>query len=142
MDRPKASQARQRLRETQEARAEYLEELLKAGAMIEGSFVTLGRTCGKPTCKCSNGEKHYSKYLSRAVNGRTELTYVRSADEVEVSAKAERYRRFRRARAELMKLAARTAELADEIQAALVELYVKKPRKARRRKKGRKDRKR
>jgi hypothetical protein len=44
-------------------------------------------------------------------------------DEVEISAKAESYRRFRKARAELMKLAARAAELADELQRALTEAY-------------------
>ena len=91
--------------------------------MIEGAFVTLGRKCGKPTCRCATGEKHYSKFLSRKVEGKTRLVYVRSEDEVEVSRKAERYRALRQARAELMKLAAQTAALADEIQVALTEPY-------------------
>ena len=146
MDRPKASKARQRLREVEQARAAYVEELVSADAMVEGSFVTLGRKCGKPGCRCETGEKHYSQYLSRSVNGRTEIIYVRRVDEVEVSEKAERYRRFRNARAELMKLAAQTAELADELQTALTEPYVKEPRPGRtgkgRRAKRRKNRKR
>lgn len=91
--------------------------------MVEGSFVELGRKCGKSSCKCAAGEKHYSKYLSRSVEGRTKLVYVPGRDEVDVSGKAEHYSRFRKARAELMKLAARTAELADELQRALTEPY-------------------
>lgn len=123
MDRLKASKARQQLRQTEGARAAHLERVLKANAMVEGSFVELGRKCGKPSCKCATGEKHYSKYLSRSVEGRTKLVYVPGRDEVELNRKAERYRRFRQARAELMKLAAHTAELADELQAALTEPY-------------------
>jgi len=123
MDRPKASKARQQLRKTEEARAAQLEALLQAAVMVEGSFVELGRKCGKPSCRCATGEKHYSKYLSRSVEGRTKLVYVPGRDEVEVSGKAEHYSRFRKARAELMKLAARTAELADELQRALTEPY-------------------
>lgn len=146
MDRPKASKTRQRLREVEQARAAHIENLVKAGAMVEGSFVTLGRKCGKPGCRCETGEKHYSQYLSRSVNGRTELVYVRRLDEVDVSEKAERYRRFRNARAELMKLAAQTAELADDLQAALTEPYPEEPRPGRKAKgpraKRRKNRKR
>lgn len=121
MDRRRASKARQQLRQAEEARAAYVDILLEAAAMVEGSFVELGRKCGKPTCRCASGEKHYSKYLSRGVKGRTKLVYIPGRDEVEVGKKAARYSAFRKARAQLMKLAARTAELADELQAALTE---------------------
>ena len=123
MDRVRASVARQRLQQAEAARKTHVQKLLGTGEMVEGAFVTLGRKCGKPTCRCATGEKHYSKFLSRSVDGRTRLVYVRSEDEVEVSRKAERYRVFRQARAELMKLAAETAELADEIHVALAEPY-------------------
>jgi hypothetical protein len=42
---------------------------------------------------------------------------------VDIARKAERYRQFRQARAELMKLSAQLAEAADELQAALNEAY-------------------
>ena len=138
MDRPRASKARQQLIEVETARGAYVEQLLKAAVMVEGAFVEVGRKCGKPTCRCVDGERHYGKYLSGQVDGRKKMTYVRNRDEVDVAEKAERYRRFRKARAALMKLAARTAELADELQAALTESYPRQSRK----KKGRRDRKR
>ena len=123
MDRQRASKARQQLLEVEAGRGAQVEQLLKAGAMVEGAFVEVGRKCGKPTCRCVEGERHFGKYLSRSIDGRKKMTYVRGKDEVEIGAKAESYRRFRRARAELMKLAARAAELADELQRALTESY-------------------
>lgn len=107
--------------------------MLGADAMIAGSFVTLARTCGKPTCRCARGEKHEGKYLSRSYGGRTRLAYLPAGDEVDVATKAERYRRFRQARAALMKLAAETAQAADTLQAALTEPYPKEARRRRRR---------
>ena len=89
-----------------------MEELLDADGMVAGSFVTLARTCGKPTCRCARGEKHEGKYLSRSEGGRTRLAYVPAGDEVDVATKAERYRQFRQARAALMK-AVETAQAAD-----------------------------
>ena len=96
--------------------------------MVEGSFVTLGRKCGKPTCRCATGDKHFSKFLSRSEGGKSRPVYVRSVDEVDVASKAERYRQFRQARAELMKLADQTARFADELQQEMTEPYpIKEP---------------
>ena len=123
MNRTKASDARQRLRKTEKARAAWVERILGAGEMVAGSFVELGRKCGKPNCRCAHGEKHYGKFLSRSEGGKTRLVFVPQADEVEVSTKAERYRQLREARAELMKLASQAAEYADALAEALTEPY-------------------
>jgi hypothetical protein len=123
MFRKKASQLRHQIRRTEHARQRQVDRLLRAEEMVVGSFVTLGRKCGKPSCRCASGELHYSKFLSRSEEGRTRLIYVRSADEVDVAQKAEQYRRFRKARAELMKLATQTAELADQLHAELTVPY-------------------
>jgi len=123
MDRPSASKARQQILQTEKARAGHVHEVLQAGAMIDGSFVTLGRKCGKAGCRCATGEKHFSKYVSRSVEGRTKLAYVPASDEVEVATKSGRYRRFREARAALMKLAQQTAALIDALQETLTESY-------------------
>lgn len=141
MDRRRASRIRQQLRQTEEARRSHVEVILGSEPLVEGSFVTLGRKCGKPTCRCATGEKHYSRFLSRSVEGRTQLIYVRSSDEVEVGLKAERYRRLRQARAELMKLSARTAALTDGLEQALAEPYPAGDATRPSRKRGRKPRK-
>ena len=101
--------------------------------MVAGSFLRQERTCGKPTCRCATGAKHEATYLSRKVDGRTQMVYVPAGDEVDVATKAERYRRFRQARAALMKLAAETAQAADVLQAAVTEPYPKEARRRRKR---------
>jgi hypothetical protein len=136
MDRSRASRVRQLIRQTEEARLAHVDALVATEVLVEGSFVTVARTCGKPTCRCARGEKHVSKYVSRSVGGRTQLIYVPAGDEVRVDAKTRQYRQLRHARAELVKLAARTAALADELQQALAEPYPEpgaRPKRARRR---------
>jgi len=64
-----------------------------------------------------------AKFLSRSEGGKTRLIYVRTHDELEVAQKAERYRKFRQARAELMKLATTTSQLADTLHKVLAEAY-------------------
>lgn len=123
MDRTTASRTRQQIRKIEDARAAHIETLLSAGEMIAGSFVVLLRKCGKPTCRCASGDGHEARCLSRSEGGKTRMAYVPARDEVEVSTKAERYREFRQARAELMRLSGQLAELADELQAALTEPY-------------------
>lgn len=120
---PSPRQLQQALLRNEQARQQHLELVLGAGPLIEGSFVTRGRKCGKPTCRCATGSKHYSKFLARSEGGRTRLVYVPAGDEANVAAKAEAYRQVRQARAELMKLATKTAELIDELTQALAEPY-------------------
>ena len=121
--RANASLVRQRIRQTEEARRTHVDVLVGSRTLIEGSFVTVGRRCGKPNCRCSTGDKHLGKYVSRSEGGKTRMIYVPAGDEVDVSVKTERYRKLREARAELVKLAAQTSALADELQEALTEPY-------------------
>lgn len=141
VSREKASRLRQQVLQTEEARQRHVEALVAAGMMVVGSFVTLGRKCGKPSCHCASGELHYSKFLSRSEGGKSRPVYVRSADEVDIAGKAETYRQFRQARAELMKLADQTARFADELQQQMTEPYppeatpaTRQPRRKRKRK--------
>lgn len=131
MKRTEASRARARLQQTERAREEQVEALLQADAMVAGSFVRQTRTCGKSGCRCTRGERHVATYLSRSVGGVTQMVYVPGGDEVAVSTKADRYRRFREARAALMKLASETAQAADALQVALTEPYPKGERRRR-----------
>jgi hypothetical protein len=91
--------------------------------MVRGSFVVLGKKCGKPTCACAQGALHPSRYLSASEQGRTRMAYVPAAAAATVKAAADRYQRFRRARAEVVKLSAHTVELADRLQVALSDAY-------------------
>ncbi|MEK7863042.1 MAG: DUF6788 family protein, partial [Chloroflexota bacterium] len=117
----------------------HVETLLGSDVLVEGSFVTLGRKCGKPTCRCATGAKHFSKFLSRSEGGKTRLAYVPAGDVMEVARKTERYKKLRQARAELMKLSAHTAELSDALGRALAQSYPPPKRDTSKRRKVRPD---
>ena len=111
---------RQLLAGTERARAHQLQVLLSTRQrMRRGSFVVLGKKCGKAGCACTRGHLHPTRYLSASEQGRTRRVYVSAEQAAAVKAGAERYQRFRRARAQLVKLSTRTVALADRLQRAL-----------------------
>jgi hypothetical protein len=97
------SKLRQQIYKLQGEHARLVQRMLKSRGMVKGSVVTLARRCGKPGCKCNRGEKHKSKYLSISEGGKTRMVYLKPGMEMKVGEAAERYRRFRRARAQLVK---------------------------------------
>lgn len=50
--------------------------------MLRGTLFTLRRKCGKPTCRCADGEAHDSPALAFPDRGRTGTLTLR-ADDVE-----------------------------------------------------------
>jgi len=107
---------------TEQARTQQLRVLFGTRQrMMRGSFVVLGKKCGKAGCTCTRGELHPTRYLSASQDGRTRMVYVSAEQAATVKPAAERYQRFRRARAQLVKLSTRTVALADRLQHALTE---------------------
>jgi len=124
MPRARISRLRQLIRETEAARVQHVDAVVGTDKVIVGSLVMHGRRCGRPGCHCATGEKHYSKVLSRSEGaGKVRHLYVPAGDEVDVAVKAGRYRRFRQARAELVKLAKQSIDLIDRLQDAVTEPY-------------------
>lgn len=122
------SRLRQQLIETTNEMRRQLELVLEVqGPLVRGSFVTRARVCGKPTCRCAQGELHESKVLTALDGGVTRQVHVPAADEVHVAAGSERYRRFREARSALAKGLARLnrhqLELVDALGRSLLEPY-------------------
>lgn len=61
--------------------------------MLRGSLVTLRRRCGKPGCRCAQGEqRHEAPALSYSESGRTRVVMLTEADLPAVTAALERYR--------------------------------------------------
>jgi hypothetical protein len=118
---------RQLLDAHEEFRRDLAPILEERGPLIRGFLGTRTRTCGKPSCRCAQGERHSSMYLSASDAGQTRQVHVPAADEVRVAEAVERYRRFRRARSQLAKklgtLAARQLELVDRLGVSLLEPY-------------------
>ncbi len=122
--RPEASRLRQQLSRVEEQRDRHLTEILQTRLrMIRGCFVVLGKKCGKPNCRCSTGETHPTSYLSISEEGRKRMVHVRVADIGVVREAADRYRRFREARAALSKLSADLLAMVDALQECLVDPY-------------------
>ena len=77
------------------------------------------KICGKPNCKCARGEKHVVYQLSWTENGRRRSTHIRPDELDRVRAAVERYRRIRRCRTELARLATEGASVLDALVEAL-----------------------
>jgi hypothetical protein len=119
-----ASRLRQQLVRTEEARDKHLQVLLETRlALMRGSFVVVGKKCGKSNCRCATGELHPTRYLSSSEEGRTRIRYVPTRDELRVREAADRYRRFREARAALARLSTEVLGLSDALEVCLTESY-------------------
>jgi hypothetical protein len=118
----KASRARQRLRKAARKHDSFVEALVsERGPLLRGTF-HLGHTrCGKDNCKCAQGELHTTAVLVVSDKGDRHTFYLRAAERPEVHRRAERYRRFRKTRAELRKLSGEILKAADELLQALLE---------------------
>ena len=116
--------ARKRLLEAFRRFHAQVEEILRErGPLIRGSYGTRARVCGNPTCHCTRGELHESKFLSASDGGKARQVHVPVEDEAEVAAGAERYRRFRQMRAQLAELAQEQLELAERLGLTLLKPY-------------------
>ena len=118
----KASRARQRLMQAARQHEALVDALVRErGPVLKGTF-HLGRTrCGKDNCKCAQGELHTTAVLAVSDKGDRRTFYLRAAERPEVQRRAERYRRFRKTRAELRKLNAEVLGAADDLLEALLE---------------------
>lgn len=53
-----------------------LAKLLHQKPLLIGSLVSMPRVCGKPGCKCAQGELHPGLYLSLRVGGKRKMVHV------------------------------------------------------------------
>jgi hypothetical protein len=59
--------------------------------VLRGSLITLKRKCGRPRCRCAQGELHETPALSLNVDGKTKIVTLRPAEIPEIKAALERY---------------------------------------------------
>lgn len=61
--------------------------------LLRGSLVTLRRRCGKPSCRCADGDqRHEAPALSYSDRGRTKVVMLAETDVDAVAAALDRYR--------------------------------------------------
>lgn len=111
-----ASQLRKQLQHCQREFGDLLRVLKQRRPLIRGNAYNLRRKCGKDGCRCQDGHLHESWVLSVPEKGHKRMRAIPKGKRAQWQLMTERYRRFRRARARLVKLSAEIIKLVDELE--------------------------
>jgi hypothetical protein len=131
----RASRLRQALTTLLADYQRQLETLLPLRHLVKGSVYDLHTRCGKPSCHCASdqGPRHTSTVISWSDHGKTRLRTLPAGELAHFRHSTENYRRFRHARAMLVKLHQRIVAYIDRLETALL-LPPPKPASRRRKK--------
>ena len=118
----RASRLRQALRTLLHDYQRRMQELLPLRQLVKGSVYDLQTRCGKRSCHCAShqGPLHISTVLSWSEHGKTRLRTLPLAEISHFRQLSANYRRFRQARAALVKLHQRMVAHIDRLQKALL----------------------
>lgn len=111
-----AGQLRKQIQQRQHELNDLLRGLKQRRPLIRGSVYTLRRKCGKAVCRCQEGHLHESWVLSVPEKGRKRLRTVPKGRRLQWQQMTDRYRRFRRGRARLVKLFDEILRMVDELE--------------------------
>ena len=112
----KFSHLRQSLRRLSDEARKLIEPSFSDKPVIKGSVYELKRKCGKPGCKCAQGELHSRMVLSASEKGKTRLRVIPHEFLVEVKIKVRRYQELRRARLRLVEVHRKMIRVMDEME--------------------------
>jgi len=117
----RASRLRQTLKSLLADSQRQLDELLPLRQLVKGSVYELRTRCGKPSCHCASdeGPLHSSTVLSWSEHGQTRLRTLPAGERARLRQRTENYRRFRQARAALVRLHRRMLAALDGLEQAL-----------------------
>ena len=89
----------------EQQRQKVISYLLHPKDMVSGSLYSTYKKCGNKNCRCARGELHGPfNYLSKKVDGKTVLSFVRKADESQIIRQAGHYRDYIKEMAKLNRL--------------------------------------
>ena len=111
-----ASRLRKQLQQSQREIGDLLRVLKQRRPLIRGNVYNLRRKCGKGGCRCQDGHLHETWVLSVPEKGRKRMRTIPKGKRTQWRSMTERYRRFRRARAQLVKLFAEVLKLVDQLE--------------------------
>jgi len=123
---PSLSSLRAQLLELTQNLHDLRETFLERQPLLPGSLYTLRRRCGKPNCRCAQGHLHATEVLSYRGGSRPQNITLRPEQLAAVRQATEAYRRFRQARAQLVKLHRQMIQVIDSIEAERVQQGTKK----------------
>jgi len=117
----RASRLRQAIQTLLHDYQRQVDVLLPLRQLVKGSVYDLRTHCGKPSCHCASdeGPLHTSTVISWSEHGKTRLRTLPPGELAHFRQAAENYRRFRQARATLVKLHQRIVAHIDRLEAAL-----------------------
>ena len=115
--REKFSRLRQSLLQMVNEMKRLVEPFFSDRPVIKGTVYELRRKCGKPGCKCAQGELHARMVVSASEKGRTRLRVIPGGFLVEVQGKVKRYQELRRVRAQLVRIHRQMLRVLDEMEA-------------------------
>jgi len=117
----RASRLRQALQTLLGDYQRQVDTLLPLRQLVKGSVYDLRTRCGKPSCHCAadQGPLHTSTVISWSEHGKTRLRTLPPGELPHFRQLAGNYRRFRQARATLVKLHRRIVAHIDRLEAAL-----------------------
>ena len=97
------------------------DQLLPLRQLVKGSVYQLQTRCGKPSCHCASeqGPLHSSTVLSWSEHGKTRLRTLPPGERAHLQQLTGNYRRFRQARAALVKLQRRMLATIDRLEKTL-----------------------
>jgi len=117
----RASRLRLALKSLLAEHQRQLDEMLPLRQLVKGSVYELKTRCGKPSCHCASeeGPLHSSTVLSWSEHGKTRLRTLPPGERARCQQLTEDYRRFRQARAALVKLQRRMLATIDRLEKTL-----------------------
>ena len=116
-EREKFSQLRQTLLQLASEIEDLVKPLFSDRPVIKGTVYELKRKCGKPGCKCAQGELHTRMVVSASEKGKTKLQVIPHESLGEIQAKVRRYQELRRVRARLGEIYRKMLKVMDEMEA-------------------------
>lgn len=117
LEKQKFSQLRQSLRRLADEARHLIRPFFSDRPVIKGSVYELKRKCGKPGCKCAQGQLHRCMVVSSSEKGRTRLTVIPRGFLAETQGKVQCYQGLRRARARLVEVHREMIRIMDKMEA-------------------------
>ena len=115
--RQKFSRLRHSLLQLLEEMRGLVEPFFSDRPVVKGTVYELKRKCGKPGCKCAQGQLHARMVLSASERGKTRLRVIPRGFLVETQRRVRRYQELRRARARVVEIHRQMLKVMDEMEA-------------------------
>ena len=108
----------------EQQRQKVISYLLHPKDMVSGSLYSTYKKCGNKNCRCAKGVLHGPfNYISKRVDGKTVLSFVRKADENKITKEAGHYRDYIKAMARLNGLDKKIYDSIKKIKEAKTKNY-------------------